>query len=359
MANETMVAEKAEEKSMESPHAKNEDAADSGRTPPSDKDMTAEAKTSAAAQESESSGESQQAASEPIIIIPTIVFHIKGSFRGQTEEKPKGAFFITLNNTGAVQLCDVLVTSVKEAVIPDSQQDANTFYQKYLEFQKTAVLNSEITLPLREAFRTNLTRAKSIDFLQKIATGRNIEIEDELRAWMKDILKEEFILHVVSEVPPEEEEEEKKDILEDEFEIRLKAQFAIDPVKGKTVKQLNKGEKLVVKIVDERRTGEYLMHLLGAKKEGRENPITGEVIKAEEMPNDRYKIFVKFGPGIYGEGWIGASVKLKTILSEEEIKPPPPPTFMGVQMAITLPVFIELLAIFLIIVLLVLWGTIK
>lgn len=361
MANETMVAEKPEIKNMEIPAKPELTAEESSGSVTAEVAASAEKSQPAeTAQESgnDTPGEHGQDTSQPIII-PTVVFHIKGIFKGQTEESPKGALFVTLNNTGGVQLCDVLVTSVKDTALPDMQQDAAAFYQKYLEFQKTAVVNAEITLSLREIFRLKLTRPKSIDFLQKIITGRNIEIEDEIRTWMKDVLKEEFILTVASELPPEKEDEEKKDALEDEFEIRLKAQFAIDPVKGKTVKQLNKGERLVVKIVDERRTGEYLMLLLGAKKEGKEKPVTGEVIRAEEMPNDRYKIFVRFGPGVYGEGWVGASVKLKTVQSEEEIEPPPPPVFMGVQMSITLPVFIELLAVFLIIVLLSLWGTIK
>lgn len=356
MANETMVAERSSEQASD------------GELERDGKDVSADTIKSVSEEKTQAGDKTSQPQSDETVasqtqqkieIMPAIVFHFKGIFKGTAEDGPRGAFFITANNTGGVQLCDILATSAKDAALPDPQQEAAVFYQKYLELQKTAVLNSEIMLPLRETFRSKLTRAKSIEFLQKIATGRNIEIEDEIRGWMKDILKSDFILTVAAEVPPEEEEQEKKDALEDEIEIRLKTQFAIDPVKGKTVKQLNKGEKLVVKIVDERRTGEFLTHLLGAKKEGKDVPIVGEVLRAEEMPNERFKIVVRFGPGVYGEGWVGAAIKLKTVESEDDITPPPPPMFMGMEMSITLPVFIELLSVFLIIVLIALWGTIK
>lgn len=353
MANEQMVAEKPAEQSMEAPAPAVKQESAPGAVDPAGKPQ----ETPETAQTEDAAAE--EATVQPIEIIPTIVFHLKGIFKGQGEESTQGAFFVTSNNTGGVQLCEVYATIAKEAALPDLQLPAKEFYPKFLEFQKNAALNAEITLPLREAFRGKLNRQKSIEFLRKIATGSNIEIEEELRAWMKEVITTDFVLNVAAEVPLEDEAEEPKDALEDEFEVRLKVQYAIDPAKGKLIKQLNKGEKLIVKVVDERRTGEFLTTLLGAKKEGKEVPVTGEVVKAEEISADRFKVIVRFGPGIYGEGIVGASIKLKTVQSEEEIAPPLPPRFMGVEMTITLPVFIELVALFMILVLVALWGTIK
>ena len=107
--------------------------------------------------------------------------------------------------------------------------------------------------------------------------------------------------------------------LKEEIHIRnislvlLKIESVLSPVTGIPANELQVGDEILVKIIDERDIGDYLAKLLSGKKQGEPVPIPAaitEINKQEETEN--LMVMVQFGPGIAGKMIIPPEVKIET-----------------------------------------------
>jgi len=102
--------------------------------------------------------------------------------------------------------------------------------------------------------------------------------------------------------------------------VLLKVEPVLSPVRGVPATELEIGDQILVKIIDEREIGEYLCELLKGKDESGERiPITAlikEINKQEET--DNLSVIVQFGPGIAGKMIIPPEVKIETPFSIQE-----------------------------------------
>lgn len=118
--------------------------------------------------------------------------------------------------------------------------------------------------------------------------------------------------------------ETKKEKEQDQI-LQLKVEMDLAPVDGVQISDLEIGDLIGVKIIDDRPIAEYICQLLNAK-----DPVTNENItlfaelKDIKVTENGIAIKIEFGPGIYGIGYYGQDVKIrvadKASLFEEEKK---------------------------------------
>ncbi len=124
----------------------------------------------------------------------------------------------------------------------------------------------------------------------------------------------------------EEDQNESQKARKEEVQIRnislviLKIEPVVAPVMGVPALDLQPGDDILVKIIDEREIGDYLTKLLGGKENGELVPIHAaikEISKKEDI--ESLMIIVEFGPGIAGKMFISPEIKVEVSgLSEEK-----------------------------------------
>lgn len=119
-------------------------------------------------------------------------------------------------------------------------------------------------------------------------------------------------------------EEGEADERESELEIVVKVQMAVDAAKGKSVEQLSQGEKVLVRVIDERPLAQFLGNLLAPDGD---QPIPAEAFGAEELPTGSVRLLVKLGPGLLGECVLPRNVLIKVVPPETQVEPEVPTLF--------------------------------
>ncbi len=95
--------------------------------------------------------------------------------------------------------------------------------------------------------------------------------------------------------------------------VLLKAEPVLSPVSGIPANDLQVGDAILVKIIDDREIGDYLAKLLNGKDHDQLVPISA-IIKEIEKQEDTENLMVRvqFGPGIAGRMIITPEVKIET-----------------------------------------------
>ncbi len=239
-----------------------------------------------------------------------------------------GIIYAVLNaKEGYVSTLDCVFTSKTDSILPPVNLSGTDFEKALSQYKQQYVINSQVTIPLKDVLRT-IFSPEEIKRLQGMENTEE-EISAVILKSIKDVTKDD--IQISCELNFDEEKKEEKEELdgiskkekeeEKEIEIYLRSQLAIDPVHGKTIFELCRGDKLLVKVVDDRPIAEYLSFLLSSTK-GDESTLThicAPVYRAEEIEENKYRLLVKFGPGVYGETVVLPSVKIK-IVKEEEMK---------------------------------------
>lgn len=249
---------------------------------------------------------------------------LKGVFKVLPEEKAKGTFLIlAYGETGEILYTDITTTQDAQARLPATTISWQEFEVALSHFKKRYLFDAQTTLPLRNSL-LSLGPDLIKDLYQKALQLKEEEIysiiKDEMKKGLpvdKDIdlkLNSEIILRQdYQKVVEQKAEIKEKEETEEEKTVYLKVQVAIDPVKGKLVSELNKGEKLLVKIVDDSNLAQYLSSLLGGRNGEELIPLPAYAMWAEEKEMERFRLVVKFGPGVYGESIISDKVKIKVV----------------------------------------------
>ncbi len=100
---------------------------------------------------------------------------------------------------------------------------------------------------------------------------------------------------------------------EDELElVMLECEPSYSPISGITVNDLNKGDTVRVKIVDDRKIGLSIRQLMnGEDEDGEIKPVESKVLNIEKLDEDLVMLILDFGPGIHGKLVCGNDVKIE------------------------------------------------
>lgn len=200
---------------------------------------------------------------------------------------------------------------------------------------RDAINNTEI----KDQIFSNLLKEDKFDAekLKVIFSELIFKVLTESNSAIKIEQEEVDLFRIHRSITPDESSDENKDekievestdnsdnAVKEEIHIRnislvlLKTEPVLSPVRGTLLSELQLGDEIMVKIVDEREIGEYLADLLKAKKDNNVIPIPAtikDIKKQDETGN--MMILVQFGPGIAGKMYVPADIKIEVPFSEE------------------------------------------
>lgn len=92
----------------------------------------------------------------------------------------------------------------------------------------------------------------------------------------------------------------------------LRCELVVAPVNGLRATQLLPGMPVAVRIIDDSEIGQYLARLLGAPAQPDGAPLVAPVERVERLDSGRFRVEVRFGPGIVGHAVVDGEVRVKT-----------------------------------------------
>lgn len=261
------------------------------------------------------------------------IFILKGKFIGQTK-KFYGTFLLIYNaRTKAFHIQDIVVTERdKSAIEFDFSKSWREYHEAVQKYARANVLDSDRC----EKFLTMIAAPKAQHYFETRLLSRKEMNEDDVRTFLTNILintlgdvnvavklkiekTDIFELNkntknsdepANGETEPERENKTTAKVSEREIMI-LKIEPDISPVGGVAISDLEKGDFIGVRVIDDRPVARYISNLLSAK-----NPVTQEPLLVYAFLKDIEKrehgvfLTVEFGPGIYGQCYFGEDVKV-------------------------------------------------
>lgn len=272
------------------------------------------------------------------------IFVIRGKFVAQTV-KIYGSFIIFYNqkNKAVDKVVVIAKTEDRSAIEFDFEKGWNIFLQGLNDYQR----KNATEIDVQSKFINAISGPKVISIFDKIFNKKEIDYE-ELKSFFEEIfigiagdiniaiklkvdrsdafevnkgnISENDIVFK-DEKREDNKNEQKKSNLEQNQILLLKIDLELAPVDGRPLSELQPGELIGVKIVDDRPIAHYIASLLsGNTFEFEQNKIVFAELKDIKLTDNGILVRVEFGPGIYGETYYGEDVKVKIARLDNEDK---------------------------------------
>ncbi|MBU2599171.1 hypothetical protein KJ849_01105 [bacterium] len=187
---------------------------------------------------------------------------------------------------------------------------------------------------IKEIFRS---KNKKTQFFQALKEGSYDLFKEWLKEEVANVINDNNLelkadINLISTLEPEskiksgkEEREEPRIVQKVEREkkeayLALEVALAVSPLTGILVSELRKGDRVIVKIIDNREVGRYIATLMGGRKENQIIPLVAYVEEVIPVSNHEVKVLVNLGPGIKGEAPENIEVKVILASSFEKLK---------------------------------------
>lgn len=269
------------------------------------------------------------------------IFIVKGKFIGQTINL-YGTFIILYNvKLKSFDKVEVLAKSEDKAAIEfDFEKKWDQFAEDIVAFKKRDI--TEISI--HEKFMNYINSQRThIFFDSKLNSRKEKETsEEEFKRFFVDVvsavigdvdvaiklrLERTDIFDVNKaktgsffiEEDLDEPDEQKIDKTSDNQFLFLDIEPVLSPVSGKSISDIEPGDRIGVKIIDERPVASYICELLNGK-DSNSNLLKTVFAKLKDLEktDDGYFLSVEFGPGIYGNSYFAEDVKIE--VPEEDKK---------------------------------------
>lgn len=271
------------------------------------------------------------------------IFVIRCKFIGQTI-RIYGSFVIFYNSKikGIDKVVIVVKTEDKSAIEFDFEKGWNIFMQSLIDYQKRNATDIDI----QSKFINTVSSHKVISSLDKILSKKEID-EETLKSFFEETLIgitgdinialklkiertdafevnkgniSENDIVFKDEKKDENKQDEKKSNFQDNQILLLKIDLDLSPVTGKSLSELQPGELIGVKIIDDRPIAYYIASLLsGNSFNFDQNKLIFAELKDIKLTDSGILVKVEFGPGIYGEAYYGEDVKVRTADFSEDV----------------------------------------
>lgn len=262
---------------------------------------------------------------------------VKGKFRGKNRSS-YGIFILILNKAkesidhvraAMFYESEIYKISVKDRWDIFDRELARINLRKKEEGER---LSLHLKSGLKDSFLKNSTKKKLFKYLKELdlknfkdylVSNIGIIIKDTIvdtKVEVDNISSFTFFGIRLKESSEEEEgkETEKEALKEEKKEIILKLAPVIAPVSGVRITDLKVNDRILTYIVDKTELGLYLAELMGARKEKKLIPVISQVFSIENMGEDKIKLTVKMGSGIFGETIISNEINIVKLFTEEE-----------------------------------------
>jgi len=262
------------------------------------------------------------------------IFVIRGKFIAQTV-KIYGSFIIFYNSKNKTVDKTIVIakTEDKSAIEFDFEKPWNIFIQALNDYQRKNATNIDI----QSKFINSMITPKTITTFDKIFSKKDID-EESLKSFFEEMLigitgdiniaiklkldrSDAFEVNkgnisesdiVFKDEKKEESKDEQKKNFTDNQILLLKIDLDLSPVDGRLLSELQPGELIGVKVIDERPIAHYIASLLSGKSfDFEENKVVFAELKDIKLTDSGILVRVEFGPGIYGEAYYGEDVKVR------------------------------------------------
>lgn len=266
---------------------------------------------------------------------------IKIRLYGRRRVKTQGLLLLLANGLkGSILRLETLITHAQEELPSELDIDWQAFHRTLDQLRDELRINKKLSYELRDHLMQGLRAGEINRLYRQLREGQKESVVEALRDLLIERIGEELEIELaydlltrfqydagdgegeVSVEGPDREDagEDDREVApqkESELNIYLKTEPVIDPVGGRTAGDIEIGDQIMVRLIDDREVGRYLTHLLGGIREDSRVPIRAEVREKERLPSGRCQIVVCFGPGIWGRFCSESELKLKSLAADE------------------------------------------
>lgn len=238
----------------------------------------------------------------------------------------EGYFFILANGKkGDIKELDGAVVFKKQEDI-DITVDWEAFKETINNLKKEPTFDSLETSNLIEFLSKNLNPSV-INYIYSEYKKSNIrEVREKLEKVLSDYFTEEidFSYHITLlsavNIQKEEKEKEKKTEEKKPIDIFVNVSPVVDPVKGKPVEKLTLGDRIYVKILEDKEISKSIGAELNRTVDGIENIVPCVLRKIEKTQTGSFELEVILKKSIIGKTVVKPEIRVKLVNPEEEKK---------------------------------------
>ncbi|MBM7556717.1 hypothetical protein [Halanaerobacter jeridensis] len=256
---------------------------------------------------------------------------IQGKFNFGGYNKYYGLFLLIADGKeGEILKTEVVISNEAEDTNISLRVDSNVFLKTIKQIDND---NPKQASKLRLLFTDQVKAAKLFEFLDQAKNNDISGITQALKVRFEDKVEEEVELRLrakaktetqLKKIHPEFFESDENNEVEDEEEdgdgklgvnITLNCIPIVSPTFGYKITDLDVGDELLVKVVDQREMGQYLNKLLSSDVGAVAGTIEGINYKEK---SERYSVLMRLSSNVYGKIYIEPEIKLATPKSEQE-----------------------------------------
>lgn len=260
---------------------------------------------------------------------PFFALHIK--FETEGSNKVYGLVNLVGNGKEGETLKLNVITTYKRELWSTRVDINNTVFDRTIEEVKEGS-GTTYDKDIRNAFTDELNSAQLFELFTSVKEDCLPGIKGMIRDLLNPIFNKKIELEIGTELltktqldqkttvelnnNKEEEEKEEEETEKTQLSIYLKSAPVISAVNGCKVRELEIGDKILVRIIDEREVGRYLADLISTEEKG---VAVGKIIDIHfNEQSDRYTLMLEFGPKIYGKLLVEGEIKIALIDELEE-----------------------------------------
>ena len=254
---------------------------------------------------------------------------IQGKINYGRKHKIYGLFSVIADGKkGEFLKFDLVLANEKKLLDINLKVKNDVFTKTINNFSSQLTNSSKYYYKLNTKLKEKFNPTEVFELLELVKIDNINEIKNIFKEKIQNILEEQvqLDLHVRSTTkaqlitiyPKLFSKEQSNDTNEDSennqkeklgIDITLSCIPIVSPTKGRKLRNLSSGDKILVKVTDTREVGKYLANLLNDSNKG----VEGIINDIEFNKNSkRYLVTIKFGPNIYGKIITESEIKLAT-----------------------------------------------
>ncbi len=290
------------------------------------------------------------------------IFYLFGKVNSRSQEPLSGIFLFIANGEKGERLLLDAIFSTHEEVSQnvDLKNITPLVIKKEIDYMRAKIdlsgdsnanknyslLSDFLSSPSNIHKIYNLTKEGNWNTIKQMLESafskwNNFPISIDLRAeYSTQFSYENFRKEVLPTANEKEGEREKE-----KSTLWLKCVPVVDPIAGKTIRELSTGSTIMVKINDDREFSKFIVDALKSIRMVRDNEVSAVIVNAESTQANNFLISVELARGIFGKLVVAEGVKI-AVGEEPEIqkkKESPSSLMWRIVFFITLSGFIGLL----------------
>ncbi len=251
---------------------------------------------------------------------------IKGTVKAN-QTKINSLFIIIMNEEKRI-IENVSAVASRFSVINDTSPGVPwyVFNENLNNLKLKGDVSARITADLQTTLEQSLEKDRGNELLTYLKHNDHTKVDSLLQSiFLKSLMDKNLIVEIVTEnISKQDYDIIKKDRKEPKEKKLPQAQkrtlkgdiididLILAPVSGIPIYKLKKGDRIMVRIVDNSEKASYHIDSIGLRIDGNIIPLQAEVLQIKKNPQNEYMILCKLKDGVYGTAAETERIKLKS-----------------------------------------------